>query len=132
VTSADIFTDAEKANDEAAKAMKIETGGAFSLPMSNLFIYLALKATAHNPTATAAEIMSSITQLLPQAAGDERMGQIAQEVARAGGGELHNISALTGGMVAQEMIKVITKQYVPIDDTCIFDGISSRCQVLRL
>ncbi|KAI0874136.1 hypothetical protein GGS24DRAFT_490257 [Hypoxylon argillaceum] len=124
--------DAEKENDEAAEAMKIETGGAFSLPLSNFFIYLALKATSYNPTATAGDIMSTITQLIPQAAGYERMGQIAQEVARAGGGELHNISALTGGMVAQEAIKIITKQYIPIDDTCIFDGISSRCQVLRL
>ncbi|KAJ8120293.1 hypothetical protein ONZ43_g2961 [Nemania bipapillata] len=123
--------DAERANDEAAEAMKIETGGAFSLPLSNFFIYMALKATAYNPTATADEIMSTITQLVPQAAGYERMGQIAQEVARAGGGELHNISALTGGMVAQEVIKIITKQYIPIDDTCIFDGISSRCQATR-
>jgi len=112
--------------------MRIQTDGAFSQPLSNFFIYLALKATAHNPTATAAEIMNSVTQLVPQAAGYERMQQAAQEVARAGGGELHNISALTGGMVAQEMIKIITKQYIPIDDTCIFDGISSRCQVLRL
>ncbi|KAI1163685.1 hypothetical protein F5B18DRAFT_651438 [Nemania serpens] len=124
--------DAEKAGDEEAEAMKIETGGAFNLPLSNFFIYLALKATAHNPTASADEIMSVIAQPIPQAAEYERMIQIAQEVARAGGGELHNISALTGGMVAQEVIKIITKQYIPIDDTCIFDGISSRCQVLRL
>ncbi|KAI0539269.1 hypothetical protein GGR58DRAFT_243544 [Xylaria digitata] len=124
--------DAEKADDEAAEAMKIETGGAFSLPLSNFFIYLALKATAHNPATTADEIMNTVTQLIPQAASYERMGQIAQEVARARGGELHNISALTGGMVAQEVIKIITKQYIPIDDTCIFDGISSQCQVLRL
>ncbi|KAI9723940.1 MAG: hypothetical protein M1812_000658 [Candelaria pacifica] len=39
-----------------------------------------------------------------------RVSQIIQEMARAGAGELHNISALTGGMVAQEVIKVITKQ----------------------
>ncbi|KAI0433657.1 hypothetical protein F5Y09DRAFT_54233 [Xylaria sp. FL1042] len=124
--------DTQQADDEAAEAMKIETGGAFSLPLSNFFIYLALKATAHNPTATAGEIMNTVTQLVPHAAGYDRMGQIAQEVARARGGELHNISAFTGGMVAQEVIKIITKQYIPIDDTCIFDGISSRCQVLRL
>ncbi|KAJ2980227.1 hypothetical protein NUW58_g7004 [Xylaria curta] len=124
--------DTEKANDEAAEAMKIETGGAFSLPSSNFFVYLALKATAHNPTATSGEIMNTITQLIPHAAEYERMQQIAEEVARARGGELHNISAFTGGMVAQEVIKIITKQYIPIDDTCIFDGISSRCQVLRL
>ncbi|KAI1435365.1 hypothetical protein GGR50DRAFT_328977 [Xylaria sp. CBS 124048] len=124
--------DAEKAKDEEAEAIKIETDGAASLPLSNFFIYLALKATAHDPAATTSEILSNITQLIPQAAGYERLEQIAQEVARAGGGELHNIAALTGGMVAQEVIKIITKQYVPIDDTCIFDGISSRCQVLRL
>ncbi|KAI0154866.1 hypothetical protein GGR57DRAFT_511825 [Xylariaceae sp. FL1272] len=122
----------EKANDEAAAEMRIATEGAFGLPMSNLPIYLALKATAHNSAASADEIMNTIVSEIPPAAGDERVKQTAQEVARAAGGELHNISALTGGMVAQEMIKIITKQYIPIDDTCIFDGISSRCQVIRL
>lgn len=128
----DAIYEAESANDEAAEAMKVETDGAFTLPMSNFFIYLALVATGHNPASTADEIMSWITNALPKAAGNERALQAAQEVARAGGGELHNISALTGGMVAQEMIKIITKQYIPIENTCIFDGISSRCQVLRL
>lgn len=51
---------------------------------------------------------------------------------RAGGGELHNIAAATGGMIAQEVIKVITKQYIPVDNTCVFDGITSRTSVLRL
>lgn len=63
---------------------------------------------------------------------EERIVQTAQEVARAKGGELHNIAALTGGMVAQEIIKIITKQYIPIDNTCIFDGITSRTQVLKI
>ncbi|KAI0482113.1 hypothetical protein GGR56DRAFT_171059 [Xylariaceae sp. FL0804] len=124
--------EAEKASDDAAEAMKEETDGAFSLPMSNLFIYLALAATAHNPAATAEEIVDTVGKHLPEAANTERLLLAAQEVARARGGELHNISALTGGMVAQETIKIITKQYIPVDDTCIFDGISSRCQVLRL
>lgn len=73
-----------------------------------------------------------MTRLVPAAAGNERYDQAAQEVARAAGGELHNVSAVMGGMVAQEMIKIITKQYIPINNTCIFDGIGSRCQVLRL
>lgn len=54
------------------------------------------------------------------------------ELARAGGAELHNISALTGGMVAQEVIKVLTKQYVPVDNTCVFDGITSKTAVFNL
>ena len=52
--------------------------------------------------------------------------------ARAGGGELHNISSLAGGLVAQEVIKTVTKQYVPVDNTCLFDGIKSTSSVLRL
>lgn len=57
---------------------------------------------------------------------------IVQELVRADGGELHNIAAATGGLVAQEVIKVITKQYVPIDNTCMFDAIGSKMAVLRL
>jgi amyloid beta precursor protein binding protein 1 len=55
-----------------------------------------------------------------------------RELMRADGGELHNIASATGGMVAQEVIKVITKQYVPVDNTCLFDGIRSKTSVLRL
>jgi len=51
---------------------------------------------------------------------------------RAGGGELHNIASLTGGMIAQEVIKVITKQYVPADNTCVFDGVGSRSEVYKM
>ena len=79
--------------------------------------------------------MASVTEQTPslaKAKDQERIQQAAQEVCRAAGGELHNVSAVTGGMVAQEIIKIITKQYIPIDNTCIFDGIESRCQVLRL
>ena len=54
------------------------------------------------------------------------------EMARADGAELHNVASLTGGMVAQEVIKVITGQYVPVDNTCVFDGVGSRCWVFRV
>lgn len=102
------------------------------LPLSLVPIYVALSATAHDPTATAEQIMGAMRDMLPSAAWNDRLAKAAEEVARAGGGELHNISALTGGMVAQEVIKIITKQYIPVDNTCIFDGIGSRCQTLRL
>jgi amyloid beta precursor protein binding protein 1 len=58
--------------------------------------------------------------------------KIGSEFVRAAGGELHNISALTGGMVAQEAIKLITRQYVPVNNTCVFDGIKSTTSVLRI
>lgn len=62
----------------------------------------------------------------------ERVGQQVEELVRAQGGELHNVAALTGGMLAQEAIKVITKQYVPVDNSCMYDGIKSKTSVLRL
>jgi len=102
------------------------------LPLSLTPIYLALHATSHVTTTSADQILATIDQIVPNAGQHERLREAAEEVARAGGGELHNISALTGGLVAQEMIKIITKQYIPVDNTCIFDGIGSRCQSIRL
>lgn len=101
------------------------------MPPSLLPIYLSLKATSHDPSATAFDVIATINKSNPDAKF-KNLHSVAQEVARAKGGELHNISALTGGMVSQEVIKIITKQYVPIDNTCIFDGIASRTQVLRI
>ena len=63
---------------------------------------------------------------------EDVMEPVIKEMCRAAGSELHNISALTGGMVAQEIIKVITKQYIPVDNTCVFDGVQSKTAVFKL
>ena len=60
------------------------------------------------------------------------LAELAQEMVRAGGAELHNVAALTGGMVSQEVIKVVTEQYVPVDNACVFDGVGSRTGVIRV
>jgi NEDD8-activating enzyme E1 regulatory subunit len=52
--------------------------------------------------------------------------------ARAGGGELHNIASLMGGLVAQEAIKLLTRQYIPCNNTCVFDGVSSSSNVWEM
>ncbi|KOS20688.1 NEDD8-activating enzyme E1 regulatory subunit [Escovopsis weberi] len=106
--------DKELANDEVAAIAGPE------MPMSLIAIYLALNAISHDPTLSAADIVAAIGKTAPALDGKERVTQVAEELARAKGGELHNISAVTGGMVAQEVIKIITKQYVPIDNTHIF------------
>jgi len=116
----------ELGNDEIAALAGPE------MPLTLIPIYLALSATSHAETLAASEIVASINDRVPSIAHNARIVEAAGEVARAAGGELHNISAAVGGMVAQEMIKIITKQYIPIENTCIFDGIESRCQVLRL
>ena len=117
-----------------------ETASLTLSPLSLLPIYLALQPTPHvDHTASgdgtsldADDILAAVAEQVPGADANERVVQAAEEVARAGGGELHNVAALTGGMVAQELIKIVTKQYIPIDNTCVYDGIASRCQVLKL
>lgn len=49
---------------------------------------------------------------------------------RAGASDLPQIAALMGGIVAQEVIKLITKQYIPLEGTMIFNGIKSTTRVL--
>ncbi|KAG2033554.1 hypothetical protein BDR03DRAFT_925430 [Suillus americanus] len=47
------------------------------------------------------------------------------EIARAPFSELPNTAAFLGGMVAQEVIKMITKQYVPVRGYCVIDLIET-------
>ncbi|KAA8908849.1 hypothetical protein FN846DRAFT_777021 [Sphaerosporella brunnea] len=77
---------------------------------------------------TAVDYLSSIGY---QSNIDHRLDQMLQEIIRAGGSELHVIASLIGGIVAQEIVKVITSQYVPVNNTVIFDGIKSRTSVFE-
>ncbi|ESK92748.1 nedd8 activating enzyme e1 subunit 1 [Moniliophthora roreri MCA 2997] len=47
------------------------------------------------------------------------------ELVRAPDADLPNTAAFLGGLVAQEAIKIITKQYVPINGCCVIDLIES-------
>lgn len=94
-------------------------------------------AASDNMTAYANTIVSHIlkaggTSEEEGVAVRERTEAVLEEFQRGNGAELHNIGALTGGMVAQEVIKVITKQYVPVDNTCIFDGVQSKSTVFKI
>jgi len=48
----------------------------------------------------------------------------ASEIVRCGSAELHNIAALVGGIASQEAVKLITHQYVPLNNTYIYNGIA--------
>ncbi|EGG02509.1 uncharacterized protein MELLADRAFT_91342 [Melampsora larici-populina 98AG31] len=116
--------------------------------------YLALRASAlfrqkHHryPGSIASEIKSD--QTLMETIANEYLGSLGGlklsepglpktlidaigEVVRAGGSELPQIAALIGGIVAQEAIKLISHQYIPLSGTCIFDGIKSSTSILHL
>ena len=51
---------------------------------------------------------------------------------RFGGSELHTVSAFMGGVAAQEVIKVITGQFVPINNTFIYNAHKQTSATLSL
>jgi len=61
----------------------------------------------------------------------EKMQQALKEMVRSAGCELPQISSLVGGLVSQEVIKLATRQYVPMNGVCIFDGYKSSTGILE-
>lgn len=55
-----------------------------------------------------------------------------REMCRYGTTELHAVAAILGGCAAQEVIKLCTHQYVPLDNSLIFDGHSQKARKFRL
>lgn len=49
--------------------------------------------------------------------------------ARYEGSQLHTIASFLGGVASQEAIKLLTHQFKPINNTYVFNGISSEAEV---
>lgn len=47
------------------------------------------------------------------------------EICRSGGAEVPSVAAFIGGCAAQEVIKIITSQYIPLNNTLIYNAINS-------
>ena len=46
--------------------------------------------------------------------------------------ELHNTGAILGGVAAQEAVKLLTRQYIPFDNTYAFNGIACKSEVIKV
>ncbi|TKR78323.1 hypothetical protein L596_019146 [Steinernema carpocapsae] len=55
-----------------------------------------------------------------------------EEVCRYGASEPHILASLIGGAVAQEAIKLVTHQNVPLDNTLVFDGHSQKSESFKI
>ena len=55
-----------------------------------------------------------------------------QEICRCGAAELHSVASYMGGVAAQEVIKIVTGQYVPINNCYIFNGMKSSSTMLEV
>ncbi|KAJ3116245.1 erg10, acetyl-CoA C-acetyltransferase [Phlyctochytrium bullatum] len=60
-------------------------------------------------------------QINPSAISDEHV----HEMVRSGGAQLPTLAGIMGGIVSQEVIKILTRQYIPLNNTFIYDGIRS-------
>ncbi|KAF8590696.1 hypothetical protein K439DRAFT_1403422 [Ramaria rubella] len=56
---------------------------------------------------------------------EEALDNALGEIARAPTADLPNMAAFLGGLVAQEAIKMITRQYVPVKGYCVVDLVGS-------
>lgn len=57
---------------------------------------------------------------------------VIHEICSYGGAEIHTVSAFIGGCAAQEVIKLITKQYIPLDNTFLYNAITSESITFKL
>lgn len=48
---------------------------------------------------------------------------ICHELTRYANAEIHNIASVVGGVASQEAVKIITGQYIPLNNTYVFNGI---------
>jgi hypothetical protein len=73
-------------------------------------------------------------------ASEEENLQICQEMyyfltlvyffrGRYEGSQLHTIASFIGGVASQEAIKLLTHQFKPINNTYVFNGITSESEV---
>jgi len=51
---------------------------------------------------------------------------MAHELVRYGGSELHSIASVMGGVGAMEVTKILMKQFTPANGTFIFNGVSGK------
>jgi amyloid beta precursor protein binding protein 1 len=62
----------------------------------------------------------------------EHCVDICRELTRYGNAEIHNIASVVGGVASQEAVKIITGQYLPLDNTYVFNGIAAVAGVYKL
>jgi len=55
-----------------------------------------------------------------------------KEMCRYGGSQIHTTCAYLGGVASQEIIKLITKQWVGVNNSLIYDGISGNAGVFTI
>lgn len=129
-----------KISDEYEKGSKASTiSEELENPDSLMGHYVVLRAmerfqTEHGYTPGEVKIETDTARIKSQAGrllndwgiSSQLNDDLFHEICRYGGAEIHSISAFLGGCCAHEVIKLVTRQYKPFDNTIIYDGIKSQ------
>lgn len=77
-------------------------------------------------------LKSAAVQLLQHmgCAGAPLSDEVVTEMVRYGAGELQCVAAVVGGMASQEAIKMLTRQFVPLHGTLLYNAVSSTTLVV--
>ncbi|KAI0339352.1 hypothetical protein BDW22DRAFT_1431939 [Trametopsis cervina] len=123
------FGDFDKQQSEIRSGLEIYNKEvATHLALSALFNLLG---RGNDPSSITAEALrTEVETLISQdtALGDEvdeAIEDAVGEIARTPTADVPNMAAFLGGLVAQEAIKLITKQYVPVNGYCVVDLVGS-------
>lgn len=82
------------------------------------------------PEADIAKLKSCVSKLLSDiSCSPFPKDDHIHEMCRYGGAEIHSVSAFLGGCVGHEAVKIITKQYKPVNNTFIHDAASTNSSV---
>lgn len=74
-----------------------------------------------------------VSELKPQPNGGLAVkDDMIYEFCRYGGAEIHSVAAIIGGVGAQEAIKLITEQFVPLSNTFFYNGWNGTCMATEL
>ena len=77
-------------------------------------------------------VSNVLTQCYPGIAPAVIKDDFVHEVCRYGAAEPHALAAMTGGCAAHEAIKLLTRQYVPIDNLFMFNVMTMNTLTLKI
>lgn len=64
-------------------------------------------------------------------ASPDHVDSICKELTRYGNAEIHTIASVIGGVASQEAVKIVTGQYIPLDNTYIYNRMVSVAGVYK-
>jgi NEDD8-activating enzyme E1 regulatory subunit len=62
----------------------------------------------------------------------ENVEKVCYELTRYSNAEIHNVASVVGGVASQEAVKIITGQYIPLNNTYVYNGIVSVGGVYKM